>query len=116
MRHRNKGKLFGRKIGPRRALVKGLAQNLILYEKIRTTHAKAKTVRPYAEKLVTLAKRPTLANRRQLLKRLPTEGAVRKLIEVLGPRYAERRGGYTRITKLGRRAGDQAEMAQIEFV
>lgn len=116
MRHRKKGKILGRKIGPRRALVKGLAQSLILYEKIRTTLAKAQTVRPYVERLVTTAKNPTLANRRQLLAKLSTEGAVRKLIEVLGPRYKERKGGYTRITKLGRRQGDQAEVVQIEFV
>jgi large subunit ribosomal protein L17 len=116
MRHRKKGKILGRKIGPRRALVKGLAQSLVLYEKIQTTLAKAQTVRPYVERLVTLAKEPTLTHRRQLLTKLPTEGAVRKLIEVLGPRYKDRKGGYTRMVKLGRRQGDQAEVALVEFV
>lgn len=116
MRHRKTGKILGRKVGPRRALIKGLAQSLVLYEKIRTTRAKAQAVRPYAERLVTLAKQPTLAHRRQLMTKLPTEGAVKKLLEVLGPRYKDRRGGYTRATKLGRRQGDQAEIVVVEFV
>ncbi|MBI5466266.1 MAG: 50S ribosomal protein L17 [Candidatus Kerfeldbacteria bacterium] len=116
MRHRKQGKVLDRKVGPRRALFKNLAQSLVFYEKIKTTEAKAKAIRPYVEKLVTTAKHPTLANRRLLLRRLPTEGAVRKLLEVLGPRYQARRGGYTRITKLGSRRGDRAAVAQIEFV
>lgn len=96
--------------------MKTLAMSLVLYEKIKTTEAKAKVLRPYVERLVTVAKQPTLANRRLLMRKLPTEGSVRKLIEVLGPRYAERKGGYTRITKLGTRQGDRASVSQIEFV
>lgn len=116
MRHRKTGKILDRKVGPRTALIKNLAQSIVLYEKLKTTHAKAKVVRPYVERLVTLAKEPTLAHRRLLLRRLPTENAVRKLIDVLGPRYKSRAGGYTRITKLGTRPGDRAEVAHIEFV
>lgn len=116
MRHRKTGKILDRKVGPRTALIKNLAQSVILYEKVKTTEAKAKAVRSYVERLVTVSKNPTLANRRLLIKRLPTQNAVRKLIEVLGPRYQKRAGGYTRITKLGTRPGDRAEVAQIEFV
>jgi len=116
MRHRKRGKVLDRKVGPRRALYKNLAQSLVLYEKIKTTEAKAKALRPYVERLVTIAKEPTLAHRRLLHTRLPTEGAVRKLLEVLGPRYRNRHGGYTRIIKLGTRQGDRASVAQIEFV
>ena len=116
MRHRKKGVILDRKIGPRRALLKNLAASLVVYEKIKTTEAKAKAIRPYVERLVTRAKNPTLANRRLLLKVLPTEGPVKKLIEVLGPRYQDCQGGYLRITKLGTRAGDRAKVAIIEFV
>lgn len=116
MRHRHKGKTLDRKVGPRQALVKNLAASVILYEQVRTTTAKAKAIRPYVERLVTLAKAPTLANRRLLLGRVPTEGVVKKLIEVLGPRYKSRAGGYTRVLKLGRRVGDRAEESMIEFV
>lgn len=116
MRHRKQGKVLDRKVGPRRALIKNLVQSLVFYEKIKTTEAKAKAIRPVIEKMVTLAKEPTLANRRLLLSRLPTEGAVKKLLEVYGPRYKSRHGGYTRIIKLGSRQGDRAAVAQIEFV
>lgn len=116
MRHRVVGKILDRKTGPRQALVKNLAQSLVLYEKITTTEAKARVVRSYVERLVTIGKEPTLAHRRQLLRRLPTHNAVRKVLEVLGPRYASRQGGYTRILKLAPRQGDRAKQAQIEFV
>ncbi|HLD86324.1 MAG TPA: 50S ribosomal protein L17 [Patescibacteria group bacterium] len=116
MRHRKKGVILGRKIGARRALIKNLAASLVLYEKVKTTEAKAKAIRPYVERLVTVAKNPSLANRRLLLKKLPTEGPVKKLIEVLGPRYHTRRGGYLRLTKLGLRQGDRGRSAMIEFV
>lgn len=116
MRHRRKGVVLGREKAPRTALLRSLATSLILYEKIRTTQAKAKAVQSVAEKLVTIAKEDSLHNKRKTLKVVYTEGAMRKLFEVLGPRFKERPGGYTRITKLGRRPGDAAEMALIEFV
>lgn len=116
MRHRNKGRILGRTTAPRKHLLANLAQSVILYEKVRTTEAKAKEVRPVVERLITFGKKPTLATRRLLLKRLPTENAVKKILEVLGPRYATRAGGYTRITKVGRRQGDAAKMAVLELV
>lgn len=116
MKHIRKGKTLGRKAGPRRALLKNLAASLILYEKIKTTEAKAKLVRPLVEKMVTRAKTDNLHNRRELIRRLPTENSVKKLLEVLGPRYKDRRGGYIRIIKLSPRQSDGAKMVQIEFV
>jgi large subunit ribosomal protein L17 len=116
MRHRNKGRILGRTTAPRRALLKNLAQSIILYEKVRTTEAKAKEVRTTVERLITLGKKPSLAARRRLMMTLPTESAVKKVLEVLGPRYATRHGGYTRITKIGQRQGDAAKIVQIELV
>ena len=83
---------------------------------MKTTKAKAKAVRPLVEKLITLAKKNDLNSRRRLIKVLYHKKAVSKALEVLGPRYLERKGGYTRIIKIGRRDGDAAEMVQIEFV
>lgn len=105
---------FSRKRDPRKALLSGLAESLILHEKIKTTEAKAKELRPYIEKLITKAKKQTLASRRNLLK-LFSNNIVRKLEEI-SRRYIERQGGYTRIIKLGSRQKDAASMAQIEFV
>lgn len=116
MRHRKHKVTLDRKAGPRRALLRGLAESVILYEKVKTTQAKAKAVRPFVERLITVSKSGTLTARRALVSELYTENAVRKCIEVLGPRYRERAGGYTRIVKLAERKGDNASMAQIELV
>ncbi len=116
MRHNRKGKTLGRTKEPRVALTRSLATSFVVYEKIKTTKAKAKFLRPVVEKLITLGKTDSLHNRRQALKFLYTEGAVNKLFEVLGPKYKERKGGYTRITKLAPRVNDGAEMAIIESV
>lgn len=116
MRHHKKGKILDRKYQPRKALLRGLATNLIIYEKIKTTKAKAKAVKPIVEKLITTSKTNTLASRRKLLAVLYHKKAIAKALEVLGPRYLERKGGYTRIINLGRRQGDGAEIVQIEFV
>lgn len=116
MRHRKKGKVLDRKVGPRKALLRGLAVSLILYEKIKTTKAKAKVIRPIVERLITRGKNSTLASRRYLLKYLYKESAVKKVLEELGPRYKDRKGGYTRILSIGQRQGDGAEVAQIELV
>lgn len=117
MRHRKKGKTLGRKKAARKALLRNLMTSLVLYEKIKTTEPKAKFLRPIIEKYITLSKRGDLHARRQLLRVLYTEGAVRKMIDVIGPRYKERPGGYTRIIKLpAQRVGDGAKMAIIEFV
>lgn len=116
MRHRMTIKTLGRKPSARRALMRDLATSLIVFEKIQTTETKAKQVRPIVEKLITKAKKGDLATRRYLLEYFPTEQPVNKLLDVLGPRYKETKGGYTRITKLGTRQGDAAPVAQIELV
>ena len=107
---------MGREKAPRVALTRNLATSLIVNEKIQTTEAKAKYLRPFVEKMITLGKVDTLANRRKALKFLYTQGSVKKLFEVLGPKFKERKGGYTRIVKLNPRAGDNADMAIIELV
>jgi large subunit ribosomal protein L17 len=117
MRHQKKKITLDRKVAPRKALIIGLAESLILHEKIRTTKAKARAVKSYVEKLVTVAKKDTLAARRDLISKLHTDNTVKKMMEVLGPRYKERRGGYTRLTTLsGVRKGDAAEEAVVEFI
>lgn len=116
MRHRKSEKKLGRKTGPRKALTSSLATSLVLYEKIVTTETKAKTVRPIVEKMITRAKVKSVHNKQQLDRVLKDKKAVQKLLDVLGPRYKDRKGGYTRIIKLAPRSGDGAPMAQIEFV
>lgn len=116
MRHQKKKSTLDRKTAGRRSLFANLAESLVLYEKVRTTKAKAKALRPYVEKLISRAKENNLAARRGLLKVLYTENAVKKLMEQIGPRYADRKGGYTRITALKTRVGDGAEEAIIELV
>lgn len=116
MRHQKKSTSLGRKKAPREALIKNLAQSLILHEKIKTTKVKAKTVRSYVEKLVTKAKDNNLASRRFIASKLFTNNAVKKLMDELAPRYNERKGGYTRIINMSPRKGDGAEQAIIEFV
>jgi large subunit ribosomal protein L17 len=96
--------------------MRSLATSFVVYEKIRTTKTKAKAIKPVVEKLITLGKTDTLHNRRQAMKYLYTDGAVKKVFEVLGPRFKDRKGGYTRITKLAARPNDAAEMAILEVV
>jgi len=116
MRHKNNVKTLDREAGPRKALLRGLATNLVLHESITTTEAKAKAVKPFVEKLITKGKKGDLHARRELMKFLYTENAVKKVLEVLSPKYMERPGGYLRIVKLGFRKGDGAKVSQIEFV
>ena len=116
MRHRNTTKTLGRSPTARKALLRDLATSVIVYEKVKTTLAKAKAVRPVVEKLISKSKQGDLAARRQLLAFFPTEQPVHKLMDVIGPRYVNRPGGYTRITKIGTRQGDGAPVAQIELV
>jgi large subunit ribosomal protein L17 len=94
----------------------GLASALFQHGRIRTTEAKAKALRPLAEHLITFAKRGDVSARRQVLKRVPDRDVVHKLFSEIGPRFAERGGGYTRILKLGQRKGDGAPMALIELL
>jgi large subunit ribosomal protein L17 len=116
MRHRNKKPILDREKAPREALLRNLATSVILHEKVKTTQAKAKAVRPLVEKAITMGKKSTLASRRQLLSFFYTDHPAKKIIEVLAPRYQTRAGGYTRITKLGPRKNDAAEMVTIELV
>jgi large subunit ribosomal protein L17 len=116
MRHRVGGRKLQRTSSHRAALFRNMAAALIKHEQITTTTAKAKELRPYVEKLVTLAKKGGLSNRRIAHSRVMDEAQERKLFEVLGPRYAERNGGYTRVIKAGIRASDAAPIAVIEFV
>lgn len=116
MRHRNAGTTLDRKKGPREALLRNLATSVILYEKVTTTKAKAKAVRPKVERLITIGKKGDIAARREIGKTLYGENAVKKVIEVLAPKYKTRNGGYLRVTALGARQGDGAEIVQIELV
>ena len=116
MHHRKKGKVLDRAKAPREAMLRNLAASIILYEKVQTTSAKAKAVRSLVERAITTGKTPSLAARRNLMKVFYTEHPVKKILEVLGPRYATRPGGYTRIVKIGNRLNDGAEVVQIELV
>lgn len=116
MRHRVGHRKLGRTTSHRQALLRNMAAALIKHEQITTTLPKAKELRPYVEKLVTLAKKGGLANRRLAQSRLMDETQLKKLFEVLGPRYEARPGGYIRVLKAGIRAADAAPMAIIEFV
>jgi large subunit ribosomal protein L17 len=116
MRHRHGQRKLNRTSSHRQAMFANMASSLIRHEQIITTVPKAKELRPVVERLVTLAKKGGLANRRQAASRLRDEDMAKKLFDVLGPRYAERPGGYTRILKAGFRHGDNAPMAVIEFV
>ena len=116
MRHGFRGRRFNRTAEHRKAMFANMCQALVKHEQIVTTLPKAKDLRPVIEKLVTLGKRGDLHARRQAISQIKDVALVRKLFDVLGPRYKERHGGYTRIMKAGFRYGDNAPMAVIEFV
>ncbi len=114
-RHGYQGRKFGRERDQRRALIKGLADSLILHESIETTLEKAKTLRPYTEKLITKAKKGGLANRRAIISGLNTKEAANKLVDELAPKIG-RESGYLRIERTITRRGDNAQLARISFV
>ncbi len=116
MRHGCAGRQFGRNSGHRKALLRMLVTSLLKNEKIETTSAKAKEIRPLAEKMITLAKRGDLHARRQALSFIHDESVVSSLFSQIGPRFASRNGGYTRIVPTRSRPGDAASMAVIELV
>lgn len=117
MRHGDKNKKFGRLRGDRISFLRNLSNDLIRSGKIETTETRAKAIRPQVERLVTFAKKQSLASRRIILSRVHNDKVTAKLMNDLGPRYAERAGGYLRITKLGKtRKRDGTRMARIEFV
>ncbi|HEY7680018.1 MAG TPA: 50S ribosomal protein L17 [Terriglobia bacterium] len=116
MRHRNAGWKLGRNTSHRRALLRNLVTALMERERIETTVAKAKALRPLAEKMITLGKAESLHARRQAAAFLQTPASVKKVFDSLSARFSGRTGGYVRITKLGWRSGDGAEMAMVELV
>ncbi|MEO0462217.1 MAG: 50S ribosomal protein L17 [Pseudomonadota bacterium] len=116
MRHGIRQRKLSRKSGHRKALFRNMSAALIKHEQIVTTLPKAKELRPYVEKLITLAKRGGLSNRRLAMSRLGDETQLKKLFDQLAERYSDREGGYTRIIKAGYRESDAAQMAVIEFV
>ena len=116
MRHRHSGRQLNRNSSHRKAMIRNIAVSLVEHELIKTTVPKAKELRGYAEPLITLAKTDSVANRRLAFDRTRSKEAVGKLFDELGPRYAERPGGYIRILKCGFRTGDKAPMAYVELV
>jgi large subunit ribosomal protein L17 len=116
VRHHRSGKKLGRDSAHRKALYANLAGSLIEHGRIKTTEAKAKAVRPIAEKMITLGRRGDLAARRQALAYLRSQEVVHSLFADVAPRFADRNGGYLRIVKIGPRPGDGADMAYLEFI
>ena len=116
MRHQRSGKKLGRDASHRKALYSNLAGALIEHGRIKTTEAKAKAVKPVAEQMITLGRRGDLHARRRALAFLRSQDVVHKLFSDVGPRFADRPGGYSRIVKLGPRQGDAAEMVYLELV
>lgn len=117
MRHHRQGKKFHRKRGERRAFLGNLVNNFVRRERITTTETRAKALRPFVERLVTIAKQQTLAGRRILIERTGSVVVAHKLYEEIGPRYAGRSGGYVRVVKLGKgRKRDGTRLAVLEFV
>ena len=116
MRHHSNKRKFGREKNQRNALMSSLARNLIRDSRIKTTTAKAKELRPMVEKLVTKAKIATVATRRLIVSSINSQAETKKLVEVIAPKYMDRKGGYTRIIKLPNRDLDNSPMSLIEFV
>jgi large subunit ribosomal protein L17 len=117
MRHHHKGRSFGRPKNQRGALLRSLARSLVIHERISTTEAKAKELRPFVEKLVTRAKADSVANRRLVNARVHDDEVTKKLFTAIGPRYKERAGGYLRIVKRAKRgANDARKLAYVAFV
>ena len=116
MRHRKKGRKLSRTPSHKKATMRNMATSLFRHERIETTTAKAKELRPYAERLITLARRGDLHARRLAATKIQDREVLGKLFSDIAPRFAERPGGYTRILKLGHRKGDAAEMSLIELV
>ena len=116
MRHRNKGRSFSRTAEHRDAMLRNMATSLFLHGRIETTTEKAKELRQFAEPIITKAKRGDLHARRLVARQINDSTALTKLFDEIGPRYAERPGGYTRVLHLGHRPGDAADMAIIELV
>lgn len=116
MRHRKKGRELSRTRSHKRAMLRNMATSLFRHERIRTTEAKAKELRPFAERLITLARKGDLHSRRVAGRDIADRDILQKLFDQIGPRFEDRPGGYTRILKLGARKGDGAELALVELL
>ncbi len=116
MRHRTHNKNFGRRQGAKKSLVRNLVDSLVEHERIRTTLTKAKYMRSYVEKAITMGKKDSVHARRTIASNFPNPKTSEKIMKDLSPRFKERPGGYTRVVKLGARPGDKTDMAYIEFV
>jgi len=116
VRHRKKGRQLSRTRSHKKATLRNMATSLFLHERIETTTAKAKELRPYAERLITLARRGDVHSRRLAAMKIQDRDVLGKLFDDIAPRYMERPGGYTRVLKVGNRKGDAAEMSLIELV
>ena len=116
MRHRRKGRQLSRTSTHRKAMLRNMATSLFKHDRVETTEAKAKELRPFAEKLITLARRGDLHARRRVERDIKDRDVTGRLFSEIGPRFASRPGGYTRILKLGHRVGDGAELARIELL
>ena len=116
MKHRIGFNRLSRKTGHRKSLIRNMVTSLLKYERIKTTKAKAKAVKRFAEKMITRAKTDTVHNRRIIAKSLWEKGVLAKLFKEIGPRFKDRPGGYTRIIRIGQRFGDAAEMVFLELV
>lgn len=115
-RHGYQGRKFGREIGPRKALMKGLADSLIIHESIETTHMKAKEIVPYVERLITKAKKGDLHARRQIIASLHTLEAAHKLVDEIAPKLTARSSGHLRVVRTTTRRGDNTQLARVSFV
>jgi large subunit ribosomal protein L17 len=116
MRHHDRNRKFGRKTDERQALMRSLARSFVLEGKIVTTEARAKSLRPYIERLITKGKENTIASKRLIISRIGDDKAAKKICDDIAPRYQDRDGGYTRVIKMQARGGDASPMAVIEFV
>lgn len=116
MRHRKQNAKLHRRVGARQALLQGLAASVLLHERVRTTRSRARATQSFVERCITIGREPSLAHRRTLLAMLRDPRAVAKVLEVIGPKYRTRPGGYTRVTPAARRTGDGAPQAVIELV
>jgi len=116
MRHRKDNRKLGRTVSHRKALLSNLAASLFVHKHVKTTTAKAKEVQRFAERLISFAKRGSLADRRQVLRFVRDRQVVKGLFDEIAPQFKDRNGGYTRVIKLGQRRGDGAEMALVELV
>jgi len=116
MKHRKKKKILGRDKAHRKMLIKNLVKSFFIYEKIKTTEAKAKTIKPIVEKIITVGKKNNLSARRKIIKKIGSNKIANKILKEIAPKYKNRTGGYTRILKIGVRQGDGARVVYLTLI